>query len=173
MADDMDWYEVVEGPDLLQGDLLNACPIPEICGLDKWPLYEDEPVPVDFAIYDAVVLSQSCDLVNDKVNEVILAQFLDSRATLRDLVHQGNTFASSRQFREKLVAGDVPSLSLLRKREQEPSLPWSIVDFHRIFVLPKSVVQAVAKKSAKGPIGLDEIFDPTGMSQIAPASAGR
>ena len=39
------------------------------------------------------------------------------------------------------------SLSLLHKRDGQPALGWSVVDFHRVFVLSKSVVVAVARSA--------------------------
>jgi len=39
--------------------------------------------------------------------------------------------------------------TFLHKHESAPTLGWSIVDFHRLFVLPKPVVIAVAR--AAGP----------------------
>ncbi len=149
MPDHVDWYEVTQGGELLQGDLLRACPIPRVLGLEQWPLHAGQPLEVDITPEDVVVMSQSCDLANAKIDDVVLAQVLDWQVACRALLAQGNTFARSRQFRRALVAGNIPSLSLLHKRDSAPTLDWSIVDFHRLFVLPKPVVTAVAQ--AAGP----------------------
>lgn len=98
MPNEEDWYEVVQGSGLMQGDLLDACP----------------------------------------------AQVLDWQVACEELVKQGNLFARSKQFRRALIAGNIPGLSLLHKRDGLPMLGWSVVDFHRTFVLPKAVVAAVA-----------------------------
>ena len=149
MPDAPDWYEVTQGRELLQGDLLRACPIPRVLGLEQWPLRPGQPLDVDITPEDVVLVSQSCDLANDKIHDVVLAQVLDWQVACRALIAQGNTFARSRQFRRALVAGNIPSLSLLHKRDSAPTLAWSIVDFHRLFVLPKAVLTAVAQ--AAGP----------------------
>src|SRR2546430_16400287 len=145
MPDSPDWYEVTQGSELLQGDLLRNCPIPRVRGLEQWPLRAGQPLEVDIDQEDVVIVSQSCDLANDKIQDVVLAQVLDWSVACRELVRQGNTFARSRNFRRALVAGNIPSLSLLHKRDSAPTLGWSIVDFHRLFVLPKPVVLAVAR----------------------------
>jgi hypothetical protein len=88
-------------------------------------------------------------LVNEKIQEVTLAQVLDWQTAAGELVQQGNFFVRSKQFRKALIAGNIPSLSLLHKRIATPVLGWSVVDLHRIFVLPKSLVTAVA--STTGP----------------------
>ena len=149
MPDSPDWYDVTQGSELLQGDLLRECPIPRVRGLEHWPLREGQPLEVDIVQEDVVIVSQSCDLANDKIQDVVLAQVLDWSVACRELIRQGNTFARSRNFRRALVAGNIPSLSLLHKRDSAPTLGWSIVDFHRLFVLPKPVVTAVAR--AAGP----------------------
>jgi hypothetical protein len=38
---------------------------------------------------------------------------------------------------------------LLRKHEDDPKMNWSIVDFHRLWVLPKDLTTALAKASGK------------------------
>ena len=149
MPDSPDWYEVTQGSELLQGDLLRNCPIPRVRGLEQWPLRVGQPLEVDIDQEDVVIVSQSCDLANDKIQDVVLAQVLDWSIACRELIRQGNTFARSRNFRRALVAGNIPSLSLLHKHERAPTLGWSIVDFHRLFVLSKPVVIAVAQ--AAGP----------------------
>ncbi len=149
MPDSPDWYDVTQGSELLQGDLLRDCPIPRVRGLEHWPLREGQPLEVDIDREDVVIVSQSCDLANDKIDDVVLAQVLDWAVACRELIRQGNTFARSRNFRRALVAGNIPSLSLLHKCDRAPTLGWSIVDFHRLFVLPKPVVLAVAR--AAGP----------------------
>ncbi len=53
----------------------------------------------------------------------------------------------SRKFRKLLVDGNVPGLSLLHRREPYPALPWSVVDFHRLFTLPKAFVTRFAAGS--------------------------
>lgn len=132
---------------LVQGDLLNACPVARVGGLEQWPVPTDQPVEVEVYLEDLVVLSQSCDLMNDRIQDVILAQVLDWRVACAELVKQGNMFARSKQFRRALIAGNIPSLSLLHKRDEQPALGWSVVEFHRAFILPKPVIANVARSA--------------------------
>ena len=62
-----DWYEVVQGAELLQGDVLIGCPILAVMGLKTWPLPQQAALNVEARVLDVVVLTQSCDLANDKV----------------------------------------------------------------------------------------------------------
>src|ERR671924_2419855 len=95
MPESPDWYEVTQGSELLQGDLLRQCPIPRVRGLEHWPLRAGQPLEVDIDQEDVVVMSQSCDLANDKIQDVVLAQVLDWAVACRALLRQGNTFARS------------------------------------------------------------------------------
>src|SRR5689334_13905331 len=80
------WYEVVNGDQLLQGDILKRCPVPSVDGLQGWDESTDsgELLDVDVTLLDLCVISQSCDLENDKITEIVLAQIVDWN-TARDL----------------------------------------------------------------------------------------
>lgn len=86
MPDSPDWYDVTQGSELLQGDLLRDCPIPRVRGLEHWPLRAGQPLEVDIDREDVVIVSQSCDLANDKIDDVVLAQVLDWAVACRELI---------------------------------------------------------------------------------------
>ena len=140
---DADWYQVVQGDTVYQGDLLINCPVGTV---EELPL----PVPMDFRpavnvrFMDLVVMTQSCDLENDKVEDVLLAQLM-SWADVVKSNPAANQFIRSPKFRKLLVDGNVPGMALLNKRLLAPALPWSVVDFHRLFVLPKAFVRRFAR----------------------------
>jgi hypothetical protein len=143
------WYDVVECGDLLQGDILLDCPILVRDRPIPWPLPDDFAGGFRMDYFDVVVMTQSCDLANDKVTDVLLAYV----SLWTDIVHiettRGNTIIKSGKFRKLLIEGSIPSLSLLHKREEAPALPWSVVDFHHLFTLPKSFLTSFA--AAAGP----------------------
>lgn len=138
---DLDWYEVVDVPGLLQGDILLHCPIVTVLDPLPWPLQSDAKFSVGVTARNLVVMTQSCDLENDKVEDVLLAQLVSWPQTVRDEKHRGNQFILSAQFRRQLIAGNVPGLSLLHKRLTEPQLDRSVVNFHHLYSLPKSFLQ--------------------------------
>jgi hypothetical protein len=62
------WYKFVENTDeLQQGDFIPNCPIL------KPPLSfrPEEEIEVEIDLIDSIVLSQSCDLANGKINIVL------------------------------------------------------------------------------------------------------
>lgn len=136
------WYEIVTGSALAQGDLLMSCPILRVAALEKDPSGAVEVVEEE---HDVIVLTQSCDLENDKVDELLVAAVRG----YRPLVAQegaANSMLRSKDFRRAAVRGNLPSYSLLQARSQPPELEWSLVDFHHLFSLRKSWARGVAEQ---------------------------
>lgn len=120
------WYEVVSGPKLEQGDVLTNILAPRAV--------QDDNAPGGFRIRvgrgDYVVLSQTCDLENNKLQEVLLADIRD---------YQSATYstdrARSKAFRKVLVQGTDWAYFLLPEFEGPPNFPWSIINFHYLFLV--------------------------------------
>ena len=144
--DNPSWYEIVTGDSLLQGDILFACPVVFFSGPWSFPLqatdlgYEVMPI-------NAIVMTQSCDLENQKTDLALVAIVSDWQATALAEYRGGNTAVKSRDFRKKLIEGSIPGLSLLHKREGTPTLEWSVANFHRLYTLPKAFLQQFAQSS--------------------------
>ena len=139
---DPSWFEVVAGAKLAQGDVLRGCPVPCVETLDL-PLAQDQQIPVVVQDLDLIVVTQTCDLEHEKVQEVLLAEVV-----AWDVVKaSGEAHLKKTDFRRALVHGNVPGYSLLRKSEESVPLPWSLADFHRLHVLPKPYVEAFADQA--------------------------
>lgn len=141
---EVDWYQVVQEAALLQGDILLRCPVIVIAAELSWPRPADTPMDVDIEEMDLIVMTQSCDLGNNKVEGVLLAQVTAWPQVVSAEVQKGNPYIQSRHFRNQLIEGNIPGLSLLHKREQEPALSWSVVDFRRLFTLSKGFLNSFA-----------------------------
>ena len=94
-----DWYEITSGGILRQCDILIGCPILRIAGNLQWPLPQSDALPLQFEKYDSIVLTQSCDLENDKVGDILLAQVIAWPALVRQALQQGNQYIKSKQYR--------------------------------------------------------------------------
>lgn len=134
------WYDVVTGGALEQGDLLPECPVARVLGIE-FPLPDDVDVAIDDL--DVVVLTQTCDLEHGKVDEVLVALVV-AYDNLVAREGANNKFLSSSAWRKQVERGDVPGYCLLIERADDPRLPWSLVDFHHLFSLPKDYVSAFA-----------------------------
>ncbi|MGW3988608.1 hypothetical protein [Streptomyces sp. NPDC004830] len=146
------WYEVVQGGSLEQGDILTGCSIirplvPE--SLASIPDAPGESVEYEIELVsevaDVVILSQTCDLDNSKVDQVLVAKVISYVDLVEQETARGNTAVRSKNFRKACVDGNAPAQFLLHYREGDPSIPWSLVEFHHLHLLPKSYLQAHAQ----------------------------
>lgn len=67
------WYTVVDSTaSLLQGDFIQRCPlvVPALAGVDL--TQNTEEIPVEVRLADVVVVTQSCDIEQGKVESVLL-----------------------------------------------------------------------------------------------------
>lgn len=128
------WYALV-GPDdgLEQGDLVLDCPIVE-------PVHEiqDNTIKTHLTEYDVVVMSQSCDLRNNKLSLVLVCPFWPLKT-----VEQHNPWLRSPRNKEKLRKGHQPNYHMLDKPITNGILAvddFLIVDFRSVFSVPTRYV---------------------------------
>jgi len=73
MTIESSWFQTHPGTGLAQGDLLLNCPRLTIAGFDTWPP-TSAGLRVQREDLSAIILTQSCDLEQEKVEEVLLAR---------------------------------------------------------------------------------------------------
>lgn len=130
-----DWYEVVAGSTLTQGDRLPGLPVFRVVASPE----HAENLDVDELELDAIIISQSCDLEHDKVQDVLVAHVL-SYQELVDSERARNQSVASTKFREAAISGSLPPYFLLPPNAGVPSTLWALADFHRIYTVPKPLV---------------------------------
>lgn len=139
MAADFPWYDLVQsGGELAQGDLLFGCPVVSPAPEIAFPIREGT-IPAVMDIFDVVVMSQSCDLVNEKIADVLLCAHWD-------LNQAAEAAPELKKSREAIRKGQHYRYILLAESEiQGRSMNVRMVDFGRIFSLPKEFVKQVAR----------------------------
>jgi hypothetical protein len=139
MAGKYPWYEGVEGEELEQGDLLWSCPV-------MIPIADfGYELTVDVLELDIVVMTQSCDLLNDKVTDVILCPHWDlseAGQTDRSLARKATQQAVLKGYRYRYIM-------LAASDDSELPMGIRLVDFGRLFSLPKEFVRQFAKSQGK------------------------
>ena len=70
MTENYPWYALVTGAELRQGDLLFDCPV--IVPRVQPVTLELASLDADILTYDVIVMSQSCDLEQDKLDLVLV-----------------------------------------------------------------------------------------------------
>lgn len=136
------WYEIAKGDDCpLQGDFLDDCPIitspPEII--------EKNDVIIDVIKYNVIVMSQSCDILEKKLDLVLVCPVWPLEE-----VGKRESYYRSKEGKEALRRGNVVGYHLLNICEIEDfKRDFQIVDFRNVFGVPIDILFNVAKRKEK------------------------
>jgi hypothetical protein len=138
------WYEVVKGTSLEQGDILFDCPvilpIPDL----TFPLKDDSTV-IDVQNLDLILMTQSCDIENEKLNDMILCPHWDLQKA-----GQMDPALGRKGVWNHIQKGQVYQYALLDQWQGEGiSMGIRIVHFGRILSLPRNFVKQFAENSGK------------------------
>jgi len=123
---DYPWYEFVDGTDIIQqGELIENCPIV----IPPSDVDSEGELEIEIEYYNVVVLSQSCDLENSKIDIVLVAPYW----TFEEIKQINPEYVSKRnknKFRESLM----PGYHLLNKCDlEEFQSDYVIVDFKNVY----------------------------------------
>lgn len=136
MEEKYPWYElcsVGEGasPAILQGDLIRACPL--LVPSEKLRS-EGDPVQISVNEYDIVILTQSCDLVQGNVTNVLVAPFFTLNESLEHTEY-GRTSKSKKAFFDKVKQGAMPNFHLLNIDPSNGIDDFLLVDFRNVYAI--------------------------------------
>jgi len=123
------WYENVSLSDkILQGDFVPDCPI-----IIPPATFEGEQ-DIKVKLLNAIVMSQSCDIENGKVDIVLVCpyynmeDFLERHPTSKDGSKGGRS-----KVMENLIQGNYPSYHILQKAESMNLNDFIVVDFRNVY----------------------------------------
>lgn len=131
------WYEVVEGSQLEQGDILRSYPVAMVYIARS----ADGKPDVRVMQRDVIVLTQTCDIPKKSQTSILVAQVVDYNA----LCHASAPDVSGEKYRNKLIENAVIAMFLLHEHEIELPFPWSIVSFRDLYVSPKDDARMFAQ----------------------------
>jgi hypothetical protein len=141
---DPGWWEHTAGTALEQGDLLLDIPIYSTRGAASDP----HVVQVETELADVVVVTQTCDLDNDKVDRILVAGAQPWRVFAGNQYAAGNTGVKSSGFHQNLVRGNIPALTLLAAAGNTiPTIDWTIVDFRDLAVIQRVDIDAHTRRT--------------------------
>src|SRR5579864_545888 len=135
---DDSWYELVEGQELEQGDLIEQCPvyvaeyttdvIDDVNG-GKAPSYK---VSEDEYRYNAVIMTQSCDLEQRKVRYVVLCGYWSLEG-----ITKSDDKIRPKKMQEKIRQNNMPNYHMLDACELEDMRRGiQIINFRETFTVP-------------------------------------
>jgi len=134
------WYDVVDGNEpLMQGDFIKECPIVIP------PSEISDEVEVRIVNYNVVIMSQSCDLVQRKLDLVLVCPIWP----LSEFEGRSEFF-KSRKGKEALRRGNVPGYHLLNKCEIDGfKTDYLVVDFRTVYSVSFDFILNLATKRGK------------------------
>lgn len=137
------WYERINNSeDLRQGDLIPNCPII----IPPSTIEENDENQFDVELMDVVILSQSCDLAQNKLEVVVVAWYYTLTEFIENLPEDEKQSKKARnKKREELRKGHLPAFHLLNK---DPNYfnDYLVVDFHYVFGIHINTLKNIAKK---------------------------
>lgn len=137
------WYKGVTTPILEQGDLLYAFPVvmPTMTADDVQSVAKgvelEKPAKVD--LVNVVIMTQSCDLENDKTETVILCPIWK--------LDELNLVKSKK---EQIRKGYQPGWHLLNC-DEDLDISYTVVEFSRLFMAPKAALEGFAGRLENRP----------------------
>jgi len=137
------WYcTVAADASCLQGDILRSCPVvvPTVA-----TQFDAEAASAEVLEYDVVILSQSCDLVQRKVDLVLVCPVWELGA-----MSERSHYLRSTEGRETLRRGNLPGYHLLNACDIEGfEFPHLVVDFHNVYGVPFDLLVTHARDSGQ------------------------
>ena len=138
------WSECL-GDGIAQGDLIRDCPIPIFPA--NYVSGDNRAFPVSVSIANLIVITQSCDLENDKVPFVSFCPYL----TLAEISAVDTKFLKAGE-RENIRRGRYEGFYMLPSPDDPTSNGNAlIVDFREIYSLPIGFVKSHATSIGKRP----------------------
>ncbi len=152
------WYEqIASNESLTQGDIILNCPILrwdegidfQISDKDENEILKKAVSPISV---DVVIMTQACDLEQNKVSNVVLCPHfplssykIDWENSFKDR-GQNPTARSWRNFCDDIKNGYIWNLSLLNSEAGNPlSTEVRVVDFHEVYTVPRLFLDNLVK----------------------------
>jgi len=124
------WYEkIVDSNIIKQGDFIPNCPI-VIPPLKFEEGYECE---IEIELINSIILSQSCDLVNNKIQIVLVCPYITLREFINALPEGEKSPKAIKKQIDNLKKGYLPGYHLLNKSEEYGVNDYIVVDFRNVY----------------------------------------
>lgn len=142
------WYELItNSSEITQGDIIKNCPVPKL----KYNIQEaEQDVDAEIEIIDGIILTQACDIANEKVSHIILCSII-SRTDFEKHYSEGGKKPKEAVNRLKeIIKGRQPAYHLINRYESDDfSDDYYIVNFKEIFSVPLDLAKELALSNKK------------------------
>jgi len=159
---DISWYTFLQEHDILeQGDIIYKCP--SIINPDDFDYQIDverhqENINVGIMLLDIIVLSQSCDIVNDKTPMIVACPFIKITDFFKQSKNELSKKEKIKQF-EKMQEGHIHRYHLLECSKYHNIVEPIVVDFGNVRSLKTSFLKKfVSKQNTKERVRLQSPY---------------
>ncbi len=148
-----DWYEIIDGEELQQGDFFSNCPVALPPRLSTLSDYDEQVLAQMLSntrptgkIYDVIVLSQSCDLVERKLEYVLVCPHTPLSQLEQAADENIRNFFRSNKRKEEIRRGYSPGYLMLASCELENfTREIQVVSFRSVFSVPFDFLTDLAR----------------------------
>lgn len=134
------WYEIINGRHILQGDILESF---EVLFPTESNISDEKKVKIKAEIYDVVVVSQSCDIEECKIDLVLLCPLTD----IDTFKNSAPDFFKGKSGLNQIRQGVIPGLHMIAECNiQGFERPIKLANFHKIYSMPVDYVKDFAER---------------------------
>ncbi len=135
MSVDYPWYKIIQDSSLQQGDFFFSLKKAEPIFEKDMRIGESTSLQTTASEYDVIIISQSCDLDNGKIESVLTAP----------VVSLDQFPVKSKDSLENIRKGNAPGYHMINACDLESFVaPIRIVNFRQVFSIPFSYCQYLA-----------------------------
>ncbi len=145
------WYELIESDDeITQGDILKNCPVPFLEKFSGGIYKEGCSIDAEIKYNDGIILTQACDLANNKVNDVVLCSIITKTDFENMLNNQGKTKSDIENTIKGIVKGQQNAYHIINNyKTSEYEQDFYIINFKEIFSIPTYLAREIAKNNGR------------------------
>lgn len=124
------WYEVINSSDIIgQGDFIPKCPIVK----PPSETFIDSDCEIEVELIDSIILSQSCDLLQEKIQIVLVCPYFDLETFKANLPDSEKSSKAIKKNIDNLRKGYLPGYHLLNKSPENGFEKHIVVDFRNVY----------------------------------------
>lgn len=135
------WYDkIISSENLQQGDFITECPIV----IPPSKIKEGDELEIEIRLIDSVILSQSCDLVNNNIQIVLVCPYFSLSRWLENLPPSEHYTKARRKNVDNLRKGFLPGYHLLNKSPENNIEDYIVVDFRNVYGIQIDSLKSIA-----------------------------
>lgn len=145
---DYPWYETVEDSgELQQGDFIPNCPIV----IPPSEIKENQEIEISIDLIDSIVLTQSCDLANSKLEIVLVCPYYALSTFIESLPeHQTSSTKAKKRVIDNLRKGYLPGYHLLDKSKfADFENDYKVVDFKNVYGIQFKLLKEITSSKSQ------------------------